>query len=242
MEESLAWTKAHVALSRGGYDGAGASLDRTGSATDWAWIFTWGESPDDHGIVVVDKDLARAWPIRVAPVGGTDLERFVEGYFEEFGIAFDPAVTPADPSPRQLAVARLLTEPGPRLGIVIATCALIVSAARLLIPGMPLWAIVIVALVSAVAVPTLLGVVSTMAHKRLAAAILRQLKAHRYAHLTDACEYLYHHSFHVAGRDSQYARFWAHTTTQVEDVLARNRDELLPARMDTVIRLAKPAA
>lgn len=243
MEESLAWTKAYVALTHGdGYDGAAKSLDRTGSATDWAWIFTWGESREDHGIVVVDKDLGRAWPIRVAPSGGTDLERFISEYFDEFGIAFDPAVTPADPSHRHLAFARLLSTPGPRLGLIASTCVIIVSGARLLIPGMPLWAILVIALLAAVAVPTLFGIASTVVTKRLADTVQRRLREHRYAHLPDACEHLYKHCFVVSGRDSRHARFWAQTMAEVDEVLARNHDEQLPVRMETVIRLVRPEA
>lgn len=239
VEEDFGRHLARVALVNGrGYEGAFDSLVDAPLPYDWGWVYVWGTSPDNHGIVVVAKDLQQAWPIRIAPRGG-DLDTFVKQYSEEFRLAFDPSATRAKPSRLHLAAARVLASRSTAFAAAVLAVLGVLALLRPLWPTAPWWISIVLGVLAGLSVSALLGLLAGKADKQLATAIHRELGFNRYAHLLAPIEHMYSHCVALAGPAANTTQLWAEKFNDVREVLARNTYDELPGRVALLMTLAQ---
>ncbi|MFG1795890.1 hypothetical protein [Nocardia sp. NPDC049149] len=232
MEEGTAQRLALKVLSRPQY-GAEGLLDPSGTATDWAWVFRWGNTADNHGIVIVVKDLARAWAIRLSR-DGADFDAFTKEYSDAFRLAFDPTATPPKPGRRLVASARLLANNG--LGFAAGAAAAIgtVGLLRFLWSGVPTWILIVAAVGSALAIGAAHATLEWLTDRRLARSVNEEFARGRYAHLLVPARHMHTQTLATARQDTEVVVGWSIRYDHIRDVLARNQPEDLPFRLALV--------
>ncbi|WP_069167537.1 hypothetical protein [Nocardia altamirensis] len=236
MEEGTAQQLALRILSRPQY-GAEGLLDPSGTSTDWAWVFRWGNTSDNHGIVIVVKDLARAWAIRLTR-DDVDFDTFAREYSDAFRLAFDLTATPPKPGLWLVASARVLANNG--VGFVAGAAAAIgtVGLLRFLWSGVPTWILIVAAVGCALAIGAVHATLEWWTDRRLARSVTEELDRGRYAHLLVPARHMHIQTRSLAGVDTEVVIGWSTRYDHIRDVLARNQPEDLPFRL-ALIRMLR---